>query len=284
MKFKNPVSVVSPVNGEHATNKDYVDGKMVTKTWAEYQALSEGEKCNGALYDIPDMPTAGQGGIITTYTHISQLGLSNGCSVGDVFNALPNNSLAEIACQMQDYADDTTVSYITDLPSPHVLLIIRKHIANSTIRFDITAKLSARDSVTNNFMWIGQLKGSDGTGVTWEKVCTTSVEDVELTNWDISVTDKFAVCNANKNTYSVKNAICVFNISLECKVANTGNTVNVKSNLPVPVANVTARIMGTTGSSSIQVNISKSDGSMSINGGAKGIIYEGQLVYILKNS
>lgn len=56
MKFKNPVSVVSPFLGEHATNKDYVDGKMVTKTWIEYQALSEEEQNNGTLYNIPDMP------------------------------------------------------------------------------------------------------------------------------------------------------------------------------------------------------------------------------------
>lgn len=63
MKFKNPVSVVSPVDGEHATNKDYVDNKMVTKTWVEYQALSEAEKNNGTVYYIPDMPVS-TGGVV----------------------------------------------------------------------------------------------------------------------------------------------------------------------------------------------------------------------------
>lgn len=58
MKFKNPVSVVSPVDGEHAANKDYVDNKQVTISWTEYQALSEEEKCNGTVYYIPDMPVS----------------------------------------------------------------------------------------------------------------------------------------------------------------------------------------------------------------------------------
>ena len=279
MEFRNPVSVVTPVDGVHATNKDYVDGKQVTISWADYQALSEEEKCNGALYDIPDMPTAGQGGIITTYTALEQLGLSAGASVADMVNAMPDCSYAEIGCHREE--NPYGLEHITGLPSEdgNFILTVRKY---NLYRVDIQAKTSASGAVMND-LYIGGMLANDTT-VEWRRVCTTTVKDVELTNWDISVTDKFAVCTANKNTYSVKNAICVFNISLECKVANTGSTVNVKSNLPVPVANVTARIMGTTGTSSIQVNISKSDGSMSINGGAKGIIYEGQLVYILKNS
>lgn len=64
MKFKNPVSVVSPVDGEHAANKDYVDAKQVTISWAEYQALSESEKNNGTVYYIPDMPVSSGGEVI----------------------------------------------------------------------------------------------------------------------------------------------------------------------------------------------------------------------------
>ena len=56
MKFKNPVSVVSPTEGEHATNKDYVDSKQKEISWADYQALPEEEQNNGTLYIIPDMP------------------------------------------------------------------------------------------------------------------------------------------------------------------------------------------------------------------------------------
>ena len=278
MEFRNPVSVVTPVDGVHATNKDYVDGKQVTISWADYQALSEEEKNNGTLYDIPDMPvkdeeeTPSEPGIqhITT---LEEIGLSVGTNTSEIFLKMPNNSLFEFG--VTDY---TT---IMDVPDAEGFLRIRKMDSAS---FDIQFRSSSNQQSRANNLYLCQLHGGDGTGRLWTRVCTSKEKDVALTNWDISVTDKFAVCTANKNTYSVKNAICVFNISLECKVANTGSTVNVKSNLPVPVANVTARIMGTTGTSSIQVNISKSDGSMSINGGAKGIIYEGQLVYILKNS
>ena len=135
---------------------------------------------------------------------------------------MPDDSLAELPCQMQDYADDSKVSYITDLPSPHVLLVIRKHMADSTIRFDITAKQSARDSVTNNFMWIGQLKGSDGTGLTWEKVCTTKVKDVAKTN----VSSKLINATINSGgvvCYSVKNGIC--NVQIASLNASTSGAV-----------------------------------------------------------
>ena len=258
--------------------KGYTDAKERTILWADYQALSEEEKNNGTLYDIPDMPVKEEEEIpaepgIQHITTLEELGLSVGTNTSEIFLKMPDNSLFEFGV--------TGYTTITDAPDANGFLRIRKI---DSANFDIQFRSSSNRESRANRLYLCQLHGGDGTGRSWARVCTSKEKDVALTNWDISITDKFAVYTVANNTYSVKNAICVFNISLECKVANTGSTVNVKINLPVPVANVTARIMGTTGTSSIQVNISKSDGSMSINGGAKGTIYEGQLVYILKNS
>ena len=143
MKFKNPVSVVSPVDGEHATNKDYVDNKQKTINWDDYQTLSESEKRNGTLYDIPDMPTTGQGGIITTYTALEQLGLSAGASVADIVNAMPDCSYAEIGCHREE--NPYGLEHITGLPTEdgNFILTVRKYNLH---RVDIQAKTSASGS------------------------------------------------------------------------------------------------------------------------------------------
>ena len=58
--IKSNVSLeATPTSDTHIVNKSYVDSKQKTISWAEYQALSEEEKKNGTLYNIPDMPTGG---------------------------------------------------------------------------------------------------------------------------------------------------------------------------------------------------------------------------------
>lgn len=98
MKFKNPVSVVSPVDGEHATNKEYVDNKQVTISWVEYQALSEEEKCNGTVYYIPDMPVSPNGEVIGEVERLngylaSDASLSNGSIIPFVGDSNSNMSI-----------------------------------------------------------------------------------------------------------------------------------------------------------------------------------------------
>ena len=98
MKFKNPISVVAPVDGVHATNKDYVDNKQVTISWTEYQALSEEEKCNGTVYYIPDMPVSASGEAIGEVERLngylaSDASLSNGSIIPFVGDSNSNMSI-----------------------------------------------------------------------------------------------------------------------------------------------------------------------------------------------
>ena len=111
MKFKNQVSVVSPVNGEHATNKEYVDSKQKTISWADYQALSDEEQKNGTLYNIPDMPTTEPSETLNLYSRLAQIGLSGGNTIQEVFNALPEASVLEIGVSEYGEVTDKTVKY-----------------------------------------------------------------------------------------------------------------------------------------------------------------------------
>lgn len=273
LKFKNPVSVTSPTSGEHAANKDYVDAKQVTISWADYQALSEEEKRNGTFYNIPDMPTAGRGGVITTYTALEQLGLSQGASVADIVNAMCDCSYAEIGCYT---AEDYGLQYVTGLPTAtsNFLLTVRKYNIH---RVDIVAKSSASGTVLNE-MYIGGML-ADGTEVKWEKVCTATGSDIEATKWEPISDTTFKVWVASKNTYSVKNGVCYVNISLECLAANTGSTHSLKT-MPKAVSNSTACLAGSSEAKNAYINIGKT-GELTITGGAKGVCYTGQIVYLV---
>lgn len=99
---------------------------------------------------------------IKTYTNVSQLGLTTPISVGDLFAGLPDNSLLRISCDNDE---------ITGTPHKNGILIIDKC---NTSKFSIEFKISAGGSINDNTLYIGQLKGVDGTGLTWSKLATES--------------------------------------------------------------------------------------------------------------
>ena len=205
--IKSNVSLeATPSSDTHIVNKSYVDSKQKTISWAEYQALSEEEKCNGALYDIPDMPTAGQGGIITTYTALDQLGLSVGASVADIVNAMPDCSYAEIGCHREE--NPYGLEHITGLPSEdgNFILTVRKY---NLYRVDIQAKTSASGAVLND-MYIGGML-ANGTSVSWKRVCTTSVKNVVKTLIAFSDVANYRIYNQEFNFYRVENGQCYLN-------------------------------------------------------------------------
>ena len=143
-----------------------------------------------------------------TYTDLSQLGLTAPVTVGEIFNALPSNSLLLLKC-------DDNANGITDVPLSCGILTIDK--VNKG-RFSIMYKASLGGSVTNNFLYIGTLKGQDGTGLTWQKVCTTTVDDVSNT----IVSTNNIVTASNGIIYSVSNGMC----SLKFEVTNLSFTTD----------------------------------------------------------
>ena len=101
---------------------------------------------------------------IKTFAYLSQIGLTVPCTVGEIFLALPKESIMILACE------DIATS-VTDVPASYGLLTIEKHYSG---RFDIEYKTSSGLSVGKNRKWIGQLKGDDGSDLTWDEVAYVS--------------------------------------------------------------------------------------------------------------
>ena len=131
---------------------------------AEYDALTEDEKMNGKEYRTYDTGHIYKLGVEygkdAYFTSLSQLGLTAPVTVGDIFNAMPNKTIAVIACE------DITV-HITDVPTSFGVLTIKK---NEVGRFSIDYQNSLASSPCNVKKWIGTLKGDDGTGLYWREV------------------------------------------------------------------------------------------------------------------
>lgn len=145
---------------------------------------------------------------LKTYTDVTQLGLTTPTTVGQIFNALPTNSY---------FIYRTNMESVTDVPITSVgVLTIEKSIVNT---HRIMFNHSASGSVGNvNYTYMGQLKGTDGTGLVWKKVVFADVNDVAKTTIDLAT---LYPNNFNANSvlyYSVKNGICYI----------TGANVNFK--------------------------------------------------------
>ena len=109
------------------------------------------------------------------YTTLAELGLTAPVTVGDIFNAMKDKTIAMIACE--DITD-----HITDVPMSHGVLTIKK---GGIGRFSIDYQNSLFGSPCNVKRWIGTLKGSDGTGLTWKQL---SAEPTFVTLSDIGLT------------------------------------------------------------------------------------------------
>jgi hypothetical protein len=101
------------------------------------------------------------GNPIKTYTTLAQLGLTAGCSVSDIFNAMEAPSIASIIVD---------ASNVADLPqSSSALYGILEIKKQATGRHSINFKQSLGESLAPNNLFIGQIKG-DGTELIWNKV------------------------------------------------------------------------------------------------------------------
>ena len=104
---------------------------------------------------------------MTTYTSIEELGLTAPVSVGDIFNAMPNKTMAVIACEGKEGNTEGSTVTITDVPMSFGVLSIKK---NELGRFSIEYQNSLQGSVCDVKRWIGTLKGLDGTGLYWKEM------------------------------------------------------------------------------------------------------------------
>ena len=134
---------------------------------------------------------------LNTYSDVTQLGLTTPITVGEIFNTLPNNSLLRV---------QNNNGTISDAPYVNGILIIDK--VNQS-KFSIEFKISAGGSIGDNGLYIGQLQGSDGSGLNWRRVCTSSsVKNVSwITISESTLTNTTFVPDGNCS-YSIENGEC----------------------------------------------------------------------------
>jgi hypothetical protein len=101
------------------------------------------------------------------YTKLSDLGLIAPVAVGDIFNAMPDNSMAVIACEGREGNTEGAIVHVSDIPVSFGVLTIKK---NNPSRFAIEYQNSLGSAPCNIKRWIGTLKGNDGTGLYWKEV------------------------------------------------------------------------------------------------------------------
>ena len=164
---------------------------------------------------------------LKSYTSVEQLGLTTPTTVGAIYNAIPTNSCLNI------YA---SVNSVTDLPLQQGLLSITK---TNTAGFDIILKRSGAGAVTDNIMYIGQLKGADGTRLTWKRVCTTGVADVPKTTITFSNKTNYKNFDDAFSYYYVQNGICYLSIYLQCvSPIRTDTIIECTSGIPKPKTSI----------------------------------------------
>ena len=115
---------------------------------------------------------------LTTYTTIEDLGLTAPVTVGEIFNAMPNKTIAIISCEEIKENSQNDAIYVSDVPTAFGVLTIKK---NELGRFSIEYQNSLGGSVTNVRRWIGTLQGLDGTGLVWKELQTDNVVITEDT-------------------------------------------------------------------------------------------------------
>ena len=158
---------------------------------------------------------------LRTYTSIEQLNLSTEATINEIFASLPDNSVFNLFVSKTNYPE---------LPDQQGLLTITK---SSKAGFDITFKRSGQSSKTANDIYIGQLKGLDGSNLSWDRLCKTKISDITKTPITLSYPN--SVTNNNSSiSYSVTNGVCTINYDLSFSTTSGINWIVIATGLPKP--------------------------------------------------
>lgn len=213
---------------------------------------------------------------LKTYTTLEQLGLTTPITITEIFNKLPSNSkgLFEIV-----------KSKVTDMPTVtggYALLLIEK-LSNG--RFNIMLKPSLSGSIAVNELYIGQLKGADGTGLSWKRVCTTSVADVDVTNIIFDDETNYKPNSTTPIRYCIYNGICYVTGGIECISVPTSKNTNVTTSIPKAITDQYFRgfnINGNDDSSCMKIYIHNS--TLNLRYGVNGNSYRFSFSYPVAES
>lgn len=159
---------------------------------------------------------------LKTYTTIEQLGLTTGATISDIFNILPENSTFNSFVSKTNYPE---------LPDQQGLLTITK---TTTAGFNIIFKRSGSGSKTANTVYMGQLKGVDGTSLSFNRICTTKTANISAT---LITFNNGYFNNDIKAYYEVKNGLCTITFMNGTFLSTLSEAITAKTiatGLPIP--------------------------------------------------
>lgn len=170
---------------------------------------------------------------LKTYTRLEQIGLTSGCTVEEIYSALPNDSYFE--CGTNTTYNNSPLYVINNLPNQYGgLLVIRK--ASKNVRNTIEYRTTNGNGIMTD-LYIAQFKGVDGTGLSWKRVCTTSVVDVSQKTLTYNDTTNYKPESTHVDYgYRVLNGICYLQVYVRV-VAPSSSPITI-CNLPKPVSGV----------------------------------------------
>ena len=137
---------------------NWLDG--INGTWEEskWKSIPYNKLEVPPIYELGGGSGSAEGA--KAYTSLTELGLTAPVTVGEIFNAMLDDTMAMIACE-------NITDHITDVPMAYGILTIKK---KNNSRFSIEYQNSLGGSAVNVKRWIGTVKGTDGSGLYWKEI------------------------------------------------------------------------------------------------------------------
>ena len=210
-------------------------------------------------------------GELTIYTDLAQLKLTNGITTTTIFNTMPNNSMLRLEVNSN--------TEVTDIPANNSgILMIDK--GKTSTGFDIQYKMSSNLGIAPNTLYTGQLKGGDGSGLTWRRICTTSIEDNKgIINFTMP-SNITGIPDGCYGDYVIRDGWCFASFTVGVtKITPFANYTQIATGFPSPIKGIYPVLYSENGVQGTQITLYiNSSGVVKIL--AKGNATSGQDFYL----
>ena len=210
-------------------------------------------------------------GELTIYTDLAQLKLTNGITTTTIFNTMPNNSMLRLEVNSN--------TEVTDIPANNSgILMIDK--GKTSTGFDIQYKMSSNLGIAPNTLYTGQLKGGDGSGLTWRRICTTSIEDNKGTINFTMPSNITGIPDGCYGDYVIRDGWCFASFTVGVtKITPFANYTQIATGFPSPIKTIYPVLYSENGVQGTQITLYiNSSGVVKIL--AKGNATSGQDFYL----
>ena len=186
-------------------------------------------------------------GELTIYTDLAQLKLTNGITTTTIFNTMPNNSMLRLEVNSN--------TEVTDIPTnTSGILMIDK--GKTSTGFDIQYKISSNVEAIPNTLYTGQLKGSDGSSLTWRRICTTSIEDSKGNINFTMPSNITGITDACFGEYVVRDGWCFASFTIGVsKITPSSNYTQIATGFPPPVKGMYPTLYSENGVQGTQITL-----------------------------